>query len=109
MAKKTTVSCVLEVRTGRNSNEFEPKTFTGKSYDAILDDIWDNIGMDRLSIDSACELAKLAKIDREKAAEEARKAAEEKAEADRLKEEARKARYQKRGPKSREVADEYLS
>ena len=95
----TQVTITLNVCLSRNSVEYAPKEFTGESYDAILDQVWNEPGLDHVDLDSQVELMRLAKIDRERAA--AREKEERlREEQERLKaEEARKAARQKPGPK----------
>lgn len=95
----TQVTITLNVCLSRTSDEYQPKEFTGESYDAILDQVWNEPGLDHVDLDSQVELMRLAKIDREQAT--AREKEEQvQAEQVRLKaEEARKAARQKTGPK----------
>lgn len=78
--KSSAVAIELEVRTSRNSDVFEIRKFSGESYDAILEEIWDNVGMDMLSVDSACLLSGKAAEDRARIKREAEEAAKKAAE-----------------------------
>lgn len=74
-------SIELEVRTKRNGNDFEIRTFEGEDYDEILEIVWDDPGLDWISLDSLTKLHHLAAEDRaakRKAAEEAAKIEAEK-------------------------------
>lgn len=93
--KNNAVAIELEVRTSRNSDEFELRKFSGESYDAILEEVWDDVGMDMLSVDSACLLSSKAAEDRariKREAEEAAKKAAEEAERKAAEKAAEKAR-----------------
>lgn len=78
--KSSAVTIELEVRTSRNSDEFEIRKFSGESYDAILEEVWDDVGMDMLSVDSACLLSGKAAEDRARMKREAEEAAKKAAE-----------------------------
>lgn len=93
-------SIELEVRTKRNGNDFEIQTFEGEDYDDILETVWDEPGLDWISLDSLAELNRLAAEDR--AAK--RKAAEEAA---KLEAEKKAAEEAKRQRKKRVDYDEY--
>lgn len=96
MAKKIKTSLKsisLEVRTSRNGNDFEIRTFEGEDYDEILDIVWDDPGLDWISLDSLTKLHHLAAEDRKakrKAAEEAAKLEAEKKAAEEAKRQRRK-------------------
>lgn len=91
--KKAVVSIEMEVRISRNSDVFETRKFSGESYDAILEEVWDDPGLDWISLDSLTQLNKLAASDREakrKDEEEAAKLEAEKKAAEEAKRQRRK-------------------